>query len=104
MSPEVLSFLTMYIFQNKTNSNFSLDKTSSHSHEILKQMFVSRQWRGKQSVAFVLTYVIPMWLHVTNATNWQVCQCCTCTLDSGSHLYPLRLQPKQHVQLLGCPF
>lgn len=102
MSFELLSFLIRYIFQNKTNSTFSLEETSSHSHKILEQMFVSCQWRGKQSLAFALTYVIPMRLHITNATNWQVCQCCT--LHSGSQLYPLHLQPKQHGQLLGCPF
>lgn len=65
-------------------------------------MFVSCQWRGKHSLAFILTSVTPLWLHVTSATNWQVCQCCT--LDSGSQLYPLRLPPKQHTQLLGCHF
>lgn len=67
-------------------------------------MLVSCQWRGKQNLAFALTYAILMWLHVTNATNWQVCQCCTCTLDSGSQLCPLHLQPKQHMQLWGMSF
>lgn len=96
MSPERSLFLTMYIFQNKTHSNFSLGKTRSHSHKILEQTFVSCQQRGKQSLAFALSYVVLMWLHVTNAANCQVCwctQCCTCIPDSGSELYPFASGP-----------
>lgn len=39
----------------------------------------------------MLSYVIPMWLHV-----WQVCwytQCCTYIMDSDSELYPFASSP-----------